>query len=127
MAYLDGVNQFIEEGKTPIEFTLLGLKRTLYLKDIYNVFGYMAFSFAQAHKTDPAIDDLKEVLGIRVSFGPGFDINPKSTLIKNSRGMKRMASQIGSSVNNIMDSLPVPPLLEVTAGYWSSKNEEWQR
>ena len=27
LAYLDGVNQYIENGKTPIEFTLLGIKK----------------------------------------------------------------------------------------------------
>ena len=25
--YLDGINQFIEEGSTPIEFTLVGIKK----------------------------------------------------------------------------------------------------
>ena len=64
MAYLDGVNQFIEEGKTPIEFTLVGVEKEKYtLKDVYNVFGYMAFSFAIAHKTDPLLTEVKEKLG----------------------------------------------------------------
>src|SRR5690606_17053112 len=44
-AYLDGINQFIEEGPTPIEFYLTGLKkRPFTLKDVYNTIGYMAFS-----------------------------------------------------------------------------------
>ena len=63
-AYLDGVNQYIDEGKTPLEFTLVGVKKEKYtIKDIYNVFGYMSFSFAVAHKTDPLLTEIKEKLG----------------------------------------------------------------
>ena len=39
MAYLDGVNQFIENGPTPIEFYLVGFEKEHYtLKDMYNVY-----------------------------------------------------------------------------------------
>ena len=111
-AYLNGINRYIDEGKTPIEFSLIGLEKEHYsLKDIYNVFGYMAFSFAQAHKTDPLLSDLREVLGTKYLLDLDLDISPRSTLIKNSRGLKRMASNMGNSINNIMDSIPVPPFI----------------
>ena len=100
-----GSIRFIDEGKTPIEFRLLGLRKKHYsLKDIYNVYGYMAFSFAQAHKTDPLLSDLKEDLGTTYLLDLDMDISPRSTLIKNSRGMKRMAHNMGHSINNMMDS-----------------------
>ena len=64
MAYLDGINQYIANGKTPVEFTIVGVEKEMYtLKDMYNVFGYMAFSFAVAHKTDPLLSEVKETLG----------------------------------------------------------------
>ena len=111
-AYLDGINQFIDAGKVPIEFKLVGVEIEHYsLKDIYNVFGYMAFSFAQAHKTDLLLTDLKEVLDNKYLMDLDLDISPRSTLIKNSRGFKRMASQVGTSVNHIMDDLPIPPFI----------------
>ncbi len=111
-AYLDGINRYIDEGKTPIEFRLIGVEKEHYtLKDIYNVYGYIAFSFAQAHKTDLLLTDLKEVLGNNYMVDLDIDISPRSTLIKNSRGIKRMASNLGASINNIMDSLPVPPFI----------------
>ncbi|MFT4802436.1 MAG: penicillin amidase, partial [Flavobacteriaceae bacterium] len=51
-AYLKGINQFIDEGPTPIEHKLIGLKKEHFvIKDVYNVLGYMAFSFAMAQKT----------------------------------------------------------------------------
>jgi penicillin amidase len=64
-AYLDGVNQFMENGPTPVEYLLVGVEKEKYtLKDIYNVYGYMAFSFAAAHKTDPMLTEVKEKLGV---------------------------------------------------------------
>ncbi|MGS0528373.1 penicillin acylase family protein [Zobellia nedashkovskayae] len=63
-AYLEGVNQFVEEGPTPIEFYLTGIdKKPFVLKDVYNTIGYMAFSFAMAHKTDPLLSKIKDKLG----------------------------------------------------------------
>jgi acyl-homoserine lactone acylase PvdQ len=48
MAYLDGINQYLDEGKTPIEFSLVGIKQKFTITDVYNIFGYMSFSFAMA-------------------------------------------------------------------------------
>ena len=63
-AYLDGINQFIENGSTPVEFRILGIEKEKYsIKDIYNVYGYMAFGFAQAHKTDPLLTKIRDNLG----------------------------------------------------------------
>jgi penicillin amidase len=63
-AYLDGINQYISEGPTPIEFYLTGIEKAPFqLKDVYNTMGYMAFSFAMAHKTDPFLTRIQEKLG----------------------------------------------------------------
>ena len=63
-AYLDGINQFIAEGPTPIEFYLTGIeKEEFVLEDMYNTIGYMAFSFAMAHKTDPLLTTINSKLG----------------------------------------------------------------
>ncbi|MFQ3306452.1 MAG: penicillin amidase, partial [Polaribacter sp.] len=86
MAYLDGVNQYIENGKTPIEFTLVGVDKEVYtLKDMYNVFGYMAFSFAVAHKTDPLLNEIKEKLGAAYLNELIGAENENLTLIKNEK------------------------------------------
>ena len=55
------MNQFVEEGATPIEYNLIGLEKTKFtVNDVYNVFGYMSFSFAIAQKTDPLLQEIKE-------------------------------------------------------------------
>ena len=82
MAYIDGINQYIEEGKTPIEFQLLGLKKDKFtLKDVYNIFGYMSFSFAMAQKTDPLLTDIRDKLGSEYlkDFGIGWFVGNYTT------------------------------------------------
>ncbi|QNM84400.1 penicillin acylase family protein [Polaribacter pectinis] len=110
-AYLDGINQYIEEGQTPLEFTLVGLKKEKYtIKDMYNVFGYMSFSFAVAHKTDPLLTEIKEKLGadylneLLGSFTENLTVNKTSI-------PKEINATISKSVSSIMDNLPVSPFI----------------
>lgn len=110
-AYLNGINQFIENGTTPIEFRLIGIEKEKYtIKDVYNVFGYMAFSFAQAHKTDPFLTELRERLGDAYVLELGIDINPNSTIIQNYNGRikSNVASSITTSVNEVLENVPMP-------------------
>ena len=110
-AYLDGINQYINEGKTPLEFTLLGLEKEKYtIKDIYNVFGYMSFSFAAAHKTDPLLTEIKEKLGASYLNELLGSYNENLTIIKNKTPDKINAT-ISKAVASIMDDLPVSPFI----------------
>ena len=65
-AYQDGINQYIDQGRTPIEYRLL-LSRPDYFStaDIAHVMGYMAYSFAEAFKTDALMDHVLGTLGER--------------------------------------------------------------
>ncbi len=105
-AYLKGVNTFIDEGFTPIEYTILGLEKTHFsLLDIENVFGYMAFSFAIAHKTDPLVTKIWEEFGPEYLQDLDLDISPKTTLIHNFKG--EILSQFGEQTSRVMANLPV--------------------
>ena len=110
-AYLNGVNQYIADGKTPVEFSLVGIEKEKYtLKDIYNVFGYMSFSFAVAHKTDPLLTEIKEKLGepylneLLGSFSENLTINKMDSVSK-------INANFSKSVSAIMDNMPVAPLI----------------
>jgi hypothetical protein len=35
---------------------LVGVKKEKFTKDVYNIYGYMSFSFAMAQKNGPSID-----------------------------------------------------------------------
>jgi len=111
MAYLDGVNQFMENGPTPAEFILIGVEKEKYtLKDMYNVFGYMAFSFAAAHKTDPMLTEVKEKLG-EVYFNEITLQNVKTTeLILNEKNSILTAS-IATAMSGLYKNLPISPFI----------------
>jgi len=112
MAYLDGVNQYIENGVTPIEFYLVGVKKEKYeLKDIYNVFGYMSFSFAMAQKTDPLLSEIREKLGDHYIKELGIDPDPSKTLIKNAKGTASNYGEVSAAVNSILERSPIPPFI----------------
>ena len=112
LSYLSGINQYIDEGRTPLEFRLVGIEKEHYsIKDVYNVFGYMGFSFAQAHKTDPLLTDLKNTLGSDYMIELDIDISPKSTLIRNYGRKKNLAFNSMQEVSQLMDELPAPPLI----------------
>jgi len=110
IAYLDGINQFVAEGPTPVEFYLTGIDKTEFtLKDIHNVLGYMSFSFAQAHKTDPFLSNLKDKLGMEYLVDLEIDINPNSTLIKNyPKTTDTVQNKIIASVTKTLESLHIP-------------------
>ena len=111
-AYLNGINQFIENGPTPIEFSLIGIeKQPFELKDVYNILGYMSFSFAMAHKTDPLLSVIQNKLGNTYIKELNLDINPKTTLIKTSNQDLENFEHLVSSVDDIMEKSPIPPFI----------------
>jgi penicillin amidase len=111
IAYLDGINQYIVNGKTPIEFSLVGVEKESYtLKDVYNVFGYMAFSFAVAHKTDPMLNEVKEKLG-PLYFNELIGAENKNlTLIKNEKNPE-ITGAFSQAMHSLMDVLPISPFI----------------
>lgn len=111
MAYLDGINQFIENEATPLEFQLVQLKKEKYtLKDVYNVFGYMAFSFAIAHKTDPMLTEVKEKLDaayFNELVGTEFE---NLTFIKNEKNAVIKAAY-ARAMHAIYECIPIAPFI----------------
>ncbi len=63
-AYLDGVNQFLKYGHTPIEFEILGIPKEDYTtEDVLSIAGYMSYSFAMAFREDPLVHQIAAELG----------------------------------------------------------------
>ncbi len=53
LAYLDGVNDFVKNGKTPVEFSLIGIPKEEFTpQDIYGILAYMGLGFSSAIKQD---------------------------------------------------------------------------
>ncbi len=110
-AYLDGINQFIENGPTPVEFLLLGVKKEKYtIEDVYNVFGYMSFSFAMAQKTDPLLTEIKEKLGVEYLKELDIPIYEDTAILKNEKNPELKAAT-AKALSKIYENLPVSPFI----------------
>ena len=111
MAYLDGVNQFVEEGATPIEYNLIGLEKTKFtVNDVYNVFGYMSFSFAIAQKTDPLLQEIKEKLGDNYLAELEVPVNSNTALLKSEKNPIVKAS-FAKAMTAMYKQLPISPFI----------------
>jgi penicillin amidase len=113
MAYLKGVNAYIKNGDTPIEFTILGVNKEAFnLVDIYNVFGYMSYGFAMGNQTDPLLSAIQEKLGNEYLKNLNLIIDPKSTLIKtHSKSIESDAVAFSKMIDEIRDKSMVPPFV----------------
>ncbi|WP_367756991.1 penicillin acylase family protein [Flavobacterium sp. WC2430] len=112
MAYLDGINQYLDEGKTPIEFQLVGVKKEKFtIKDVYNIFGYMSFSFAMAQKTDPLMTDIKNKYGMNYLKDFGLDDSFNTVKIKNAKENPEEYTAISKSITALLDQSPIPPFI----------------
>ncbi|MEQ8927114.1 MAG: penicillin acylase family protein [Fulvivirga sp.] len=107
-SYLDGVNHFINTGPTPLEFTLLGLDKEEYtVEDIYNVMGYISFSFAQAQKSDPIVTSIAKNLGPEYLADLDLAGHGNTEMIKNYP-QNATLEKLTAKADEIMNSLPAP-------------------
>jgi len=64
-AYLDGVNAWQASHPKPLEFDALGITpRPFTPQDTLSIAGYMAYSFAAAFRTEPALTFIRDQLGV---------------------------------------------------------------
>jgi penicillin amidase len=111
-AYLDGINQYIKNGKTPVEFSLLGIKKTPYtLKDVYNIFGFMSFSFAMAQKTDPLLTAIKDKWGGDYLKDFGIKGELGKIQLKSYKEKTEDYIEVSKSVASLLDNSPIPPFI----------------
>lgn len=108
LAYLDGINQYIETGKEPVEFRLIGISKEKFsVSDLYLVFEYLSFNFQMGFRTDPLLSRMKSRLGDRyidelaLGYVPGSQKNPVSGI--DSSILSKL-----SSFNDIILDIPVP-------------------
>lgn len=111
-AYAAGVNEFITEGRLPIEYTLLGAKpREFTLEDMHSITGYMAFTFAMGLKTDPLVTKMARELGNDYLAALSVQTLPDHHVIPVNYPDSLLAPKPGNpSLISMLDKLPVPLL-----------------
>lgn len=119
-AYVRGVNHFIQNGKLPIEYTLLGSKpREFTVNDIHAITGYMSFTFAMAMKTDPLVTHMARKLGPEYMGVLSVHTLPEHHVIPNNYPERDEYSGemlVNDKLSALLEKLPVP-LLEGSNGW----------
>ena len=110
--YLKGVNEYLMNGKTPVEYQLMGIAKEEFTQvDLINIAGYMAFSFAEGFKLDPMISRIEHELGSEYleDLVSSYVHNTERIPLNNDTSINYSAlSQISVMASNIIDELPVP-------------------
>ena len=111
LAYLEGVNAFMQQGPSPIEFHILDIPlRPFTIEDTYSIFGYMAFSFAQAFRTDPLLQRILDRHGSDYLNDLDVHWHPKAEKIPVwGRNAQTKTTTNGFDINQLFNTLPVPP------------------
>lgn len=121
-AYLEGLNEFIENGKTPIEFHVLNITKEKFTpQDCYLILGYMAFSFSDAFRVEPIVTKIKNELGekyfqeLAIGFQTStqtiptfYSDNQKDTIKSSTQDSTAISSHFTTQIRKIADNLPVP-------------------
>ena len=111
-AYLEGINQYIEEGTTPVELRLLGIQQEPFtLKDIYNILGFMSFSFAMGQKTDPLLTAIRDRYGMKYLSDFGINGELGTQQLKSYKETNTAYTSIAKSVAHLLETSPIPAFI----------------
>jgi penicillin amidase len=103
-AYLTGVNEYIANGKLPVEFALIGIQPEPYdISDIYAIAAYMSYTFAYALRTDPIMQSISGSLGDEY-------LNMFSLQSDTLMHVNNPSPEIGFRLPQLIDQMPVPLL-----------------
>ena len=106
LSYFEGINSYVDNGPTPIEFTLIGIpKQKFSVKDAYTTAGFISFGFADGLKIDPLASKIAATLGMKYLDDIGLHTIYDSTYIKS---YFKPESQNLTALNTILESVPLP-------------------
>ncbi len=117
LAYQRGVNEYVRTGKTPIEFSIIGIPKTEFTpKDIYLVLGFIAVGFAEGMQVDPVLEKIRTEFGEAYLKDLAVHSSASAEKIKNYNGppKKLTADPLIAAVAEGLRKLPVP--------LWSGSN-----
>jgi len=113
-AYLAGINQFINHGRTPAEFKMLGISPQPFTTvDLYLTSEFMAFNFAMAFRTDPLMSFIQKKLGpnyykdLNAHYIAGTFRNANYQ-VPDTLAMHQTAF---NTVDNLLNQIPIPSLV----------------
>jgi penicillin amidase len=118
-AYQKGINHFIHTGKTPLEFSVMGIPKAEFTpEDIYLAVGFMSFGFAEGFHADPVLQKIKSEWGDEYLKDLAVQTPADAVTIKNHAGEIKpsVTHQLISKINAAIEKIPVP-LLQGSNGW----------
>jgi len=110
-AYLDGVNQFIADGPTPVEFYLTGLeKQPFTLEDIFNAVAYMGFTFNQSSQDIMNTNLLGRLDTTYTNELFDYDVNKEVKIPVHRDTSYTELAAIHQHINRALNQSPVPQI-----------------
>ncbi|MGD9054828.1 MAG: penicillin acylase family protein [Desulfobacterales bacterium] len=107
-AYLAGINQYLEKGKTPIEFSILRIPKEKFTpQDFYLVAGFLAFGFSQGFRTDPLVAKVHKEFGwpYLKDWVLGWSAGARKIPVHRSN-FSTSAAALSATIMSIIDGLP---------------------
>ncbi|MEX1187706.1 MAG: penicillin acylase family protein [Bacteroidia bacterium] len=109
-AYIAGINEYITNGSSPIEFTILGINPEPYkLSDVYLLTGYLAFGFAEGFRIDPMVESMYRTLGETYMADIDQNWTVLGTKIPVYSSAQMDAVKFTQGIDNILLRFPVSP------------------
>ncbi|MBN8578646.1 MAG: penicillin acylase family protein [Cytophagales bacterium] len=111
LAYQKGINEFIHEGPTPLEFSIIGIPKTAFEpKDIYLAIGFMSFGFAEGLRADPVLEKIRTELGATYLADLAVQTPANAVRIKNFDGAGKIKAtdSLIAFFDEALTKLPVP-------------------
>lgn len=111
LAYQHGINEFVRTGKTPLEFSIIGIPKTEFKpEDIYLAVGFMSFGFAEGLRVDPVLEKIRTELGAEYLKDLAVQTPVNAVLIKNFDGKGNIPTtdSLISFLSTALEKIPVP-------------------
>lgn len=110
-AYQKGINQYVNTGDTPIEFSIMGIPKSEFTaQDIYLAVGFMAFGFAEGIRADPVLEKIRRELGAEYLKDLAIQTPPDAEIIKNFSGAVKTlgTDSLIAFFSEALEKIPVP-------------------
>ncbi len=108
-AYQRGINQYLQYGKTPVEFMLLGIpKEEFKPADIYLAIGFMSLGFAEGFRADPVLEKIRQEFGDEYLADLAVQTPADALRIKNYRGIAQPSPEgkLIAAIHEALDKIP---------------------
>lgn len=118
MSYLDGINLFLEQGQTPLEFQLMSLPKEKFTPaDVFTVFGLVALGFSNVTTEEPVVTRAWQKYG--EAYMKDWMINPIQPTVTSATNQPTVGQQQINLSSQLASLFPYLPPLALGSNSWA--------